>query len=51
MRQSPPVRLYNFILDAEEVGLGWRHFDLDQQPLVLYDEQGRRLEDDGGRSK
>ena len=40
--------MYHFILDAEEVGLDVEYFDLDQQPFVLYDGQGRRLEDGGG---
>ena len=45
MRQSPPVRVYHIIRDAEEVGLGLKHFDLDQEPPVLYDGQGNRPED------
>ena len=36
------MRVYHFILDAEEVGLDLEYFDLDQHPLVLYDGQGRR---------
>ena len=42
--QSPPVRLYHFYRDAEEAGLDLKYFDLDQPPLVFYDEQGQRLE-------
>ena len=45
MRGSPPVRVYHIIRDAEEVGLGLKHFDLDQETPVLYDGQGNRLED------
>ena len=45
LRGSPPVRVYHIIRDAEEVGLGLKHFDLDQEPPVLYDGQGNRLED------
>ena len=45
LRGSPPVRVYHIIRDAEEVGLGLKHFDLDQEPPVLYGGQGNRLED------
>ena len=45
LRGSPPARVYHIIRDAEEVGLGLKHFDLEQEPPVLYDGQGNRLED------
>ena len=38
------MRLYHFYHDAEEAGLDLKYFDLDQPPLVLYDERGQRLE-------
>ena len=40
------MRVYQFYLDSEEVGLDLGQFDLDQPPLRLYDGQGQRIEDD-----